>query len=112
FAPFVVVPDVGLPSTPMSMMLVGLCAREMEATYGGKMLAPVVVSISDLLLLEGMAEIPGVEVSNLIRAWRQARFLPLQMYLERCGFPYRPCPQHMGLAAAELDARIRQARAE
>lgn len=34
FAPFVVVPDVGLPGTPMSMMLVGFCAREMMAAYG------------------------------------------------------------------------------
>jgi hypothetical protein len=106
FAPFVVVPDVGLPSTPTSMMLVGLSAREMMATYQGRMLTPAVVSISDLLLLEGMAETPGVEVANLIRAWRQVGVMPLQQYLEACRFPYRPCPRHMVTAAAELDARI------
>ncbi|OBB00953.1 hypothetical protein BA059_27960 [Mycolicibacterium sp. (ex Dasyatis americana)] len=107
FAPFVVVPDVGLPSTPMSMMLVGFCAREMMAAYGGRMLAPAVVSISDLMLLEGMGETPRVEAANLIRAWRQVGVMPLQQYLEACRFPYRPCPQHMVTAAAELDARIR-----
>ncbi|MBS1691194.1 MAG: hypothetical protein JST91_03030 [Actinobacteria bacterium] len=111
FAPFVVVPDVGLPSTPMSMMLVGLCAREAMAAYEGRMLAPAVVSISDLLLLEGMAETPGVEVANLIRAWRQVGVMPLQQYLETCGFPYRPCPRHMVTVAAELDAQIRPAQA-
>jgi hypothetical protein len=111
FAPFVVVPDVGLPSAPTSMMLVGLCAREMMAAYGGRMLAPAVVSISDLMLLEGMAETPGVEVANLIRAWRQVGAMPLQQYLEACRFPYRPCPRHMVAAAAELDARIRPERA-
>lgn len=107
FAPFVVVPDVGLPSSPMSMMLVGICAREMMAAYGGRMLAPAVVSISDLMLLEGMAETPRVEVANLIRAWRQVGVMPLQQYLEASGSPYRPCPQHMVTAAAKLDARIR-----
>ncbi|MEC4762903.1 hypothetical protein VT930_07235, partial [Mycobacterium sherrisii] len=111
FAPFVVVPDVGLPSTPTSMMLVGLGAREMMATYGGQMLMPAVVPISDLMLLEGMAETPGVEVANLIRAWRQVGFMPLQQYLEACGFPYRPCPRHMIAVAAELDARIRPVQA-
>lgn len=107
FAPFVVVPDVGLPSTPTSTMLVGLCAREMMAAYAGTMLMPAVVSISDLLLLEGMAEMPGVEVANLIRAWRQVGIMPLQQYLEACRIPYRPCPRHTGTVAAELDARIR-----
>jgi hypothetical protein len=111
FAPFVVVPDVGLPSTPTSMMLVGLCAREMMAAYAGRMLAPAVVSISDLLLLEGMAETPGVEVANLIRAWRQVGVMPLQQYLEACRFPYRPFPPHMIAVAAELDARIRPVQA-
>ncbi|WP_131812519.1 hypothetical protein [Mycolicibacterium fortuitum] len=111
FAPFVVVPDVGLPSTPMSTMLVGLCAREMMTKYQGRMLTPAVVSISDLLLLEGMAETPRVEVANLIRAWRQVGMMPLQQYLEACRFPYRPCPRHMVTTAAELDARIRPARA-
>ncbi|MDD4866934.1 MAG: hypothetical protein PHQ28_07415 [Mycobacterium sp.] len=111
FAPFVVVPDVGLPSTPTSLMLVGICAREMMAAYGGRMLAPAVVSISDLLLLEGMAETPRVEVANLIRTWRQVGVMPLQQYLEACGFPYRPCPRFMVTAAAELDARIRRAQA-
>lgn len=110
FAPFVVVPDVGLPSTPMSMLLVGLCAREMMATSKGKMLTPAVVSISDLMLLEGMAETPGVEVANLIRAWRQLGFMPLQQYLDACGFPYRPCPQRMVAAAADLDVRIQLVR--
>jgi hypothetical protein len=111
FAPFVVVPDVGLPSTPTSTMLVGLCAREMMAAYAGAMLMPAVVSISDLLLLEGMAETPGVEVANLIRAWRQVGIMPLQQYLEACRIPYRPYPRHTGKIAAELDARIRPARA-
>ncbi|WP_131822164.1 hypothetical protein [Mycobacteroides saopaulense] len=111
FAPFVVVPDVGLPSTPTSMMLVGLCAREMMAACGGRMLTPAVVSISDLLLLEGMAETPRAEVANLIRAWRQVGVMPLQQYLEACGFPYRPCPRFVVTAAAELDARIRPAKA-
>lgn len=111
FAPFVVVPDVGLPSTPTSTMLVGLCAREMMEAYGGRMLMPAVVSISDLMLLEGMAETPGVEVANLIRAWRQVGMMPLQQYLEACGYPHRPCPQRMVTAAAELDARIRSAQA-
>lgn len=111
FAPFVAVPDVGLPSTPTSMMLVGLCAREMMAAYGGRMLAPAVVSISDLMLLEGLAETPRVEVANLIRAWRQVGVMPLQQYLEACRYPYRPCPRHMVTAAAELDARIRPVQA-
>jgi len=111
FVPSVVVPDVGLPSTPTSMMLVGLCAREMMAAYESRMLAPAVVSISDLLLFEGMAETPRVEVANLIRTWRQVGMMPLQQYLEACGFPDRPCPRHMVTAAAELDARIRPAPA-
>ncbi|MGH3638540.1 MAG: hypothetical protein ACRDUX_05870, partial [Mycobacterium sp.] len=111
FAPFVAVPDVGLPGTPTSMMLVGLCAREMMAAYGGRMLAPAVVSISDLMLLEGMAETPRVEVADLIRAWRQVGVMPLQQYLEACRYPYRPCPRHMVIAAAQLDARIRPAQA-
>lgn len=110
-APFVVVPDVGLPSTPTSMMLVGLCAREMMEASGGRVLAPAVVSISDLMLLEGLAATPGVEVANLTRAWRQVGMMPLQQYLEACGFPYRPCPSHMVTVAAELDARIRPAQA-
>lgn len=93
------------------MMLVRLCAREMMAKYQGRMLTPAVVSVSDLLLLEGMAETPRVEVANLIRAWRQVGVMPLQQYLEACGFLYRPCPRHMIAAAAELDARIRPARA-
>ncbi|WP_241474156.1 hypothetical protein [Mycolicibacterium neoaurum] len=109
FAPFVVAPDVGLPSTPTSTMLVGICAREMMAAYAGRTLAPAVVSISDLMLLEGMAEVPGVEVANLIRDWRQVGMMPLQSYLEACGIQYRPCPHHMVAVAAELDARIRSA---
>jgi hypothetical protein len=111
FAPFVVVPDAGLPSTPTTMMLVGLCAREMMASYGGRMLTPAVVSISDLLLIEGMAERPGVEVANLVLSWRQVGFMPLQQYLEACRFPYRPCPRHVVAMAAEFDARIRSAPA-
>lgn len=111
FAPFVVVPDVGLPSTPMSTMLVGFCARGMMEAYGGRMLMPAVVSISDLMLLEGMAETPRVEVANLIRAWRQVGMMPLQPYLEACGIQDRPCPRHMVIVAAELDARIRSAQA-
>lgn len=107
FAPFVVVPDVGLPGTPTSMMVVGLCARETMARYEGKMLTPAVVSISDLMLLEGLAETPGVEVANVIRAWRQVGVIPLQQYLEACGFPYRPCPRHLMAVSAELDARMR-----
>lgn len=110
FAPFVVVPDVGLPSTPTSTMLVGLSAREMMATYQGRMLMPAVVSVSDLMLLEAMAERPMVEVANVIRAWRQVGMMPLQQYLEASGYPYRPCPRHMVTAAAELDARIRPVR--
>ncbi|MUM17044.1 hypothetical protein BI330_11715 [Mycobacterium sp. CBMA 623] len=110
FAPFVVVPDVGLPSTPMSMMLIGLCAREMMAAYEGRMLTPAVVSVSDLMLLEGLAETPGFEVANLIRAWRQVGVMPLQQYLQACGFSDRPCPRHMAMAAADLDARIRRAQ--
>jgi hypothetical protein len=111
FAPFVVVPDVGLPSAPMSMMLVGICAREMMAAYGGKMLMPAVVSIRDLMLLEALAETRVIDVANLIRAWRQVGFMPLQDYLEACGFPYRPCPRHMVAGAAELDSRIRSVKA-
>jgi hypothetical protein len=95
----------------MSMMLVGICAREMTEAYAGRMLAPAVVSISDLMLLEGMAETPWVEVANLIRDWRQVGMMPLQSYLEACGVQYRPCPQHMVTVAAELDARIRSAQA-
>jgi hypothetical protein len=83
----------------------------MISAYRGGMLAPAVVSISDLLLLEGMAETPGVEVAHLIRTWRQVGVMPLQQYLEACGFPYRPCPRFMVTAAAELDARIRPAQA-
>ena len=62
------------------------------------------------MMLEGMAETPGVEVVKLIRAWRQLGFMPLQQYLEACGFPYRPCPQRMVAAAADLDARIQLVR--
>jgi len=102
---------VGLPSTPTSTMLVGLCAREMMTAYAGTMLMPAVVSISDLLLLEGMAETPGVEVANLIRAWRQVGVMPLQQYLEACRIRYRPCPRHTATLAAKVDARIRPARA-
>lgn len=111
FAPIVVVPDVGLPSTPMSMMLIGLCARAMMAAYEGRMVAPAVISISELMLLEGLAETPGFEVANLIRAWRQVGVMPLQQYLEACGFASRPCPRHMVTVAAELDARIRPVQA-
>ncbi len=90
----------------MSMMLVGVCARGMMATYEGRMLAPAVVSISDLLLLEGMSETPRVEVAKLIRAWRQVSIMPLQQYLEASGRPYRPCPRRVVEVATALDSRI------
>lgn len=111
FAPFVVVPDVGLPSTPLSMMLVGLSAQKMMAEHEGRMLVPAVVSTSDLMLLEGMAEMGVVKVVELIQAWRQVGLVSLQQFLSMSGFPYLPCPQHMTAASAALDARIRPTRA-
>ncbi|MDT5362648.1 MAG: hypothetical protein QOC69_4410 [Mycobacterium sp.] len=106
FAPFVVVPDVGLPSTPLSMMLVGLSAQRLMAQYEGRMLVPAVVSTSDLMLLEGLAEMGAVKVAGLIQAWRQVGLVSLQQFLSMSGFPYLPCPQHMTAASAALDARI------
>lgn len=106
-APFVVVPDDGLPSTPLSMMLVGQSAQELVARYPGTMLVPAVVTPVDLMLLEGLAETPGVRVADLICQWRRVGLMSLQQYIEACGVKYRPCPRHMFTRAAELDARIR-----
>lgn len=107
FAPFVVVPDVGLPSTPLSMMLVGLSARTMMEQHQGRVLLPVVVSTSDLMLLEGLAETGIVKVAELIQAWRRVGLVSLQQFLAMSGFPSLPCPRHMVTASAALDARIR-----
>lgn len=108
FAPFVVVPDVGLPSTPLAMMLVSLSAQRLMEKYEGRVLVPAVISISDLMLLEGLAEMCVVKVADLIKAWRQVGLVSLQQFLAMSSFPYLPCPQHMSVASAALDTRIHE----
>lgn len=112
FAPFVVVPDSGLPSTPLSNMLATIGGAELVNKYPGRVLWPAVVTTADLMLIEGVAELGVGDVADMIRAWRTFGPIPLQMFLAMSGFQALPCPSHVEVAAAELDKHIRTVAAQ
>ncbi|GAA0994861.1 hypothetical protein GCM10009551_059310 [Nocardiopsis tropica] len=107
FAPFVVVPDSGLPSTPLSNMLATIGGAELVNKYPGRVLWPAVVTTADLMLIEGVAGLGVGDVADMIRVWRSFGPIPLQMFLAMSGFQALPCPSHVRVAASELDNHVR-----
>jgi hypothetical protein len=103
FAPLVVVPDAGVPNGLLTQFDIVIRGHKMFAHLQPHVYAPGIVPVSDIQLLEGMADLapkipqfPGKDpdMMKLIAGWRWAATkqgeASLQMFLVRRGFPLPP----------------------
>lgn len=105
FAPLVVVPDAGIPSALLTQFDIVNRGRQAFKDAGAQVYAPGVVQVSDVQLLEGLADWAQKlaqrgntpNMLDMITAWRRAATVTgegsLQLFLERRGFP-RPLRSH------------------
>jgi hypothetical protein len=112
FFPFVVVPDNGLPSLASVQSDWGLRAADPFAELRGHTKAPAPLTISELSLLEGLAEYyaQGRDVADLIGGWRMQVFpISLREFVDtlRC---VAPIPKRMLQDARTLERLIGQRR--
>jgi hypothetical protein len=107
FAPLVVVPDTGVPNGILTQFDIIERGRKMFQHLQPHVYVPGVVPVSDIQLLEGMADfarslptLPGQDpnMMKLLAGWRYAASgqgeASLQMFLHRRGFPL-PLSKHM-----------------
>ena len=106
FLPLVVVPDAGVPSTLLTQFDIVERGRKMFAHLQPRVAAPGVIQLSDVQLLEGMADWGQKlaqlgnkpDMLNLISSWRTAATKQgegsLQLFLLRRGFPL-PLSDHI-----------------
>ncbi len=106
FAPLVVVPDAGIPSALLTQFDIVNRGRQAFKDAGAQVYAPGVVQVSDVQLLEGLADWAQKlaqrgntpDMLDMITAWRRAATVigegSLQLFLERRGFP-RPLSDHI-----------------
>lgn len=108
FVPLVVVPDTGIPSGLITQFDIVERGRKMFEKLHPHVYAVGIVPVSDIQLLEGMADwayklagLPGASDRNIMRmllGWRQGASgqgeASLQMFLQRRGFPL-PMSDHL-----------------
>lgn len=106
FAPLVVVPDAGIPSALLTQFDIVNRGRKAFGHLQPQVYAPGVIQLSDLQLLEGLADWAQKlaqlgnkpDMLDLIAAWRRSATVigegSLQMYLARRGWP-RPLSNHI-----------------
>jgi hypothetical protein len=107
FAPLVVVPDAGVPNGLLTQFDIVMRGHKMFVHLQPHVYAPGIVPVSDIQLLEGMADLapkiqqfPGkdADMMKLIAGWRWAATkqgeASLQMFLMRRGFPL-PLSDHI-----------------
>jgi hypothetical protein len=98
YLPIVVVPDTGVPSTSFTELDLRIRAHPIFRDFHGYVAPPTVLSMSDLLLLEGIAEwYPQLDFVQVIGGWRQASAkvpTAMQQFLDTVGVQ-RPLPRHV-----------------
>jgi hypothetical protein len=107
FAPLVVVPDAGVPNGLLTQFDIVMRGHKMFVHLQPHVYAPGIVPVSDIQLLEGIADLapkiqqfPGkdADMMKLIAGWRWAATkqgeASLQMFLMRRGFPL-PLSDHI-----------------
>jgi hypothetical protein len=119
FAPLVVVPDAGVPPGLLSQFDIVIRGYQAFKHLQPHVYAPGIVPISDIQLLEGIADraqkivgtvgvIPGnaADMLHMISAWRTAASnqgeASLQLFLDRRGFPV-PLSDHILANSRKLD---------
>jgi hypothetical protein len=106
FAPLVVVPDAGIPSALLTQFDIVNRGRQAFKDVGAQVYAPGVIQVSDVQLLEGLADWAQKlaqlgnkpDMLDMITAWRRAATVigegSLQLFLGRRGLP-RPLSDHL-----------------
>jgi hypothetical protein len=98
YVPIVVVPDTGVPRTTFTEIDLRVRAQPIFQDFLGYVTAPTVLSMSDLLLLEGIAEwYTQLDFVQVIGSWRQVSAkvpMTLQQFLDSVGMQ-RPLPRHV-----------------
>ncbi len=104
FAPLVVVPDAGVVNGLLTQFDINLRGHEAFKRLSPQVYAPGIVPISDIQLLEGMADIgqkfgKNPDMMDLIAKWRigasKYGLASLQMYLLSQGTPLLPLSEHI-----------------
>ncbi|WP_413768925.1 hypothetical protein [Rhodococcus pyridinivorans] len=116
FLPFVIVPAHGVPNLGTVEWDLRVRANPIFALVRPPVLAPTVLSLSDLELLEGIAEHyqrTGRDIRNILVDWRQTSMqngalgpIRLQDYLDSVGLQ-RPISNRMLKAGRRLKERLR-----
>jgi hypothetical protein len=115
FVPLVVVPDGGVPNLDTTDLDLQLRSRPHLEEFDGRVLAPAVLTLPDLQLLEGIAGSPFIrlDVADIVVGWRRAcmeRRWPIRLHEYLDTLPVRPIPRRITDAYKELahtlDARV------
>lgn len=116
FLPFVVVPTHGVPNLSTVEYDLQLRSRPIFGVTLAKVLAPSVITLADLELLEGIAEHGqrgGPDILEVLVRWRQAATaggplgpVSLESFLEQTGLP-RPIPSRILDSWRGLQTRVK-----
>ncbi|WP_139791958.1 hypothetical protein [Prescottella equi] len=108
YVPLVVVPENGVPNLDTTDLDLQLRSLPAFKRFDGHIYAPAVLTLSDLQLLEGIAEhykMFRIDVADIVVRWRAACMnvqpIRLQDFLEMNGFQ-RPLPRRMLRAHREM----------
>ncbi len=71
FVPLVIGPEDGIPSNPHTERMILSAALPMVSKFGGRSLAPSIITWRELRVLEGLAEHRGTDVVELLVDWRR-----------------------------------------
>ncbi|MEU4843029.1 hypothetical protein [Nocardia testacea] len=88
FVPLVIVPDGGVPNLDTTELDLQWRSRPRLEEFDGRILAPAVLTLPDLQLLEGLGESPflALDVADILIGWRWActastRPVPLEKFV-------------------------------
>ncbi|MCU1699419.1 MAG: hypothetical protein JWR34_5482 [Mycobacterium sp.] len=112
FFPFVVVPNNGLSSLATVQVDWRIRAKDAFAVLQGHTKPPVPLTISELALLEGLADLyaPRRDIADLLGGWRMQTFpVSLREFVDALGCA-APIPQRMLEDARTLERCIRERR--
>lgn len=111
YAPLVVVPDAGVVNGLLTQFDINVRGHKVFKHLSPQVYAPGIVPISDLQLLEGMADAGATWGNNpnmmeLIANWRAKAskygMASLQLYLLSSGFPFLPLSHHIMKNSAKV----------
>lgn len=117
FVPLVVTPDSGLPYSEFVDFQITEKAHPIFAGLAHYVAPPALITITDLAVLEGIADHAAADPMAILGDWRArvARGMPLRLssYLDVFVTPYRPMPRRtlgrFNRMNAELRGRLRPA---